>query len=661
MPGGTEMLTRRKFVALAAAAPMSARFGLLPDDSTLEPHCFLTPARLQQARRLKNGPLAEAWRRMQEHCEDIVHAGLVKYSSPTPLDVEMLWERVVANGLPTLAMGYFLSGNGAYKEFAFEQAREACGYPLWGGQHGSTGPGLDLAAGHLLFGLGLTLDWLGSEMDEATRSLVLDTLKRQGALMADGSGTVYWARTLLQNHLWVNMTGLLTAALALRRYDTNAARPLMATAVQRMTPCFDVLAADGSDQEGPGYWSYGAEYLLKFHHLATELLGLKVETPWLHTTQDYCIAMTLPLACVSPKQSIFDQADSPRTPWYGPEYLLRRLAALNRSTIAQEMGDRLERLAAVESNADWLNFVWYDPSVPASGLQKMPTQQFFPDLDLVVARSDRSGHESAVVMRSGPPLGNQVQAKQIPYNLGTSHTHPDVNHITLFGAGEFLLLDDGYASVKETHQHNTLLINNKGQTGSGGQWTVWPTFPLPNPQPAMKAVTSQPAYDYWVGEGAAAYPSNSGLSRFDRHVLFVKPDVLVVIDDLEADEDAEFKLLWHPGAKPEPGRDGAYTASVAGATLKMQFVLSSEAQVALGERPYPVHPDPGNASGHRILQEISVTLKGKAANPAAVFAWASAGSAVRAATAAKEGGVWMIRADNAGFSVDMRKRRVQLV
>ena len=591
---------------------------------------------------------------MHAHCDKLSHGHVVTYKAPDAHDSELLYQRDVANGLPTLAMGYLMTGNTAYKNFAIDQAKEAATYPMWAGPDASK-EGKDLAAGHLLLGIALLVDWLGEEMDARTRTLLLDTLKHRGAQMAVGSETVYWSKTLLQNHLWVNMTGLLAAGLALQRYDPAAAHPLIVTAAQRMQPCFPVLPEDGSDQEGPGYWTYGAEYLLKYQQLASEQLGIKLDSPWFQKTAEYFIAMTLPLDSVVPHKSVFNTADCTSEAYYGPEYLLRRLAAMNKDSAAQEMADKVEALGAVLSPADWLNFIWYDPSVPAHGLAALPTLQHFPDLDLLVARSDRSGQESAIVMRAGPPLGKRVQAMHIPYDIGTAHTHPDINHITLFADGDYLLLDNGYTAVKDTHQHNTLVVNGKQQVGGGAQWTKWPSYPVPDPQPSLKAVTPQTAFDYWVGEGAAAYPSSVGLTRFDRHVLFAKPNILLVVDDIVTSSDAEFLLLWHPGATPSGDEKTGFTAKVNHATLQAKFIMPPGTQVDTSVRSCAMH------SGQpTMLPEIGLKFTGRSAKCASIFTWASGGATPPPVTVTEAAGIWTLHSGTSSFALNLQQRSVAL-
>jgi hypothetical protein len=79
----------------------------------------------------------------------------------------------------------------------------------------------------------------------------------------------------------------------------------------------------------------------------------------------------------------------------------------------------------------------------------------FEDLGIVSARSDWSGDESLLVFKCGPFLGHKAVG-EFSFDPGGGHVHPDANHFVLFGAGEWLIRDDGY-HAKWTGQHNTLL------------------------------------------------------------------------------------------------------------------------------------------------------------------------------------------------------------
>ena len=80
----------------------------------------------------------------------------------------------------------------------------------------NTGLVMGIHPGHQLFGLALVYDWCFAGLDEQTRKTIRETLIRRGSAMFDAAATgrAWWRQSYLQNHLWVNITGLSTAGLA---------------------------------------------------------------------------------------------------------------------------------------------------------------------------------------------------------------------------------------------------------------------------------------------------------------------------------------------------------------------------------------------------------------------------------------------------------------
>jgi hypothetical protein len=146
-------------------------------------------------------------------------------------------------------------------------------------------------------------------------------------------------------------------------------------------------------------------------------------------------------------------------------------------------------------------------------------------MDHVIARTDWSGNEDLLSIKCGIPMGlnlyEKVLSGEYTGDPDAGHAHPDANHITLYANGEFLLKDDGYAD-KFSSNHNTLLVNGKGQLGEGGDWLTEGKYIQYQAQPFIKLAISTDAYDYIVGDATEAYAPNLGLSSFERNVLWLK-------------------------------------------------------------------------------------------------------------------------------------------
>src|SRR6185369_10038140 len=89
-----------------------------------------------------------------------------------------------------------------------------------------------------------------------------------------------------------------------------------------------------------------------------------------------------------------------------------------------------------------------------------------------------------------------------------------------------------YQWAHSTLAHNGLLVNGEGQIKH-------------TPAPHGRIVTEQlnKTWDYLVGDATDAYGGR--LTRYRRHVAFLKPDVIVIYDDVAAKEPSTFQFMLH--------------------------------------------------------------------------------------------------------------------
>jgi hypothetical protein len=122
--------------------------------------------------------------------------------------------------------------------------------------------------------------------------------------------------------------------------------------------------------------------------------------------------------------------------------------------------------------------------------------------------------------------------------------HPDAASLTLVCGKDPILVDDGYTLCKRTSNHSTLLVDGVGQIGEGGVWFDVQACIDANAEPEMRFVQFGEDYDWYVADATSAYPAAVGLSQFIRHVLFVRPDVVVIVDEVAAVRPVRFELLY---------------------------------------------------------------------------------------------------------------------
>ncbi|MBI1343314.1 MAG: DUF4962 domain-containing protein [Terrimonas sp.] len=142
-----------------------------------------------------------------------------------------------------------------------------------------------------------------------------------------------------------------------------------------------------------------------------------------------------------------------------------------------------------------------------------------------------------------------------------AHTHADQNSFNIAYGGKRLFYNSGYRPAmgdphflgwyKDTRGHNGILIDGMGQPFSEGAYGWIPRF-LHGEQ-----------VSYAVGDATHAYSGkvegkqvNLGVQLFRRHYIMLRPLVIVIYDELEADHPAEWSWLLHNdnGLEIDPDR-----------------------------------------------------------------------------------------------------------
>ena len=544
----------------------------------VHPRLYLDAAGVAPLRKSIETTHAALWKNVKRQADAAVKSVPPNYVLPG--DDQQLWQRDVGSAMPTLAMAWLMTQDKTYLRAARDWALASCSYPTWGR---NAFDGLDLAAGHQLFGLAIIYDWCFADLDEPARKTIRETLVRRGAVLfeAAATGRAWWWRSYLQDHMWVPLTGLAAAGLSI--FDEHEDAILwVGLAAGRLKRAMEALGPDGAYHHGVGYWGYGVEYMLKFMHLSRDLLGVSLyDSPWVRNTAAYRLYLSLPRNAWTRSNSVVDIADCPRSAWNGRDFLLRGLAREFRDGRAQWLAEELAAAQFAGNEASWLNLIWQDPTVQplAPGdTPPMPTLRHFADMGIVSARSGWSGDESLVVFKCGPFIGHQA-IQRFAYDPGAGGVHPDAGHFVLFGSGEWLVRDDGY-QPKRTSQHNTLLVDGKGQLGEGEMWFAAGQPLKVKARPRIVLANSAPQIDEITGDATEAYSADLGIKRFVRRIAFIKPNVLIVADDIELSRPRALELRFHTENKPSVQGDSSTRFVAEGKQSRLSLELLTPDGVA---------------------------------------------------------------------------------
>jgi hypothetical protein len=361
----------------------------------------------------------------------------------------------------------------------------------------------------------------------------------------------------------------------------------------------------------------------------------------------------LPRHAWTDDSSIVDIADCPRSHWYGPDYLLRALAKEYRDGHAQWLADEIDKADLDSPGARWLNLLWWDASVAPVPPGDLPTMRHFDDLGLVSARSSWTGGESLVVFKCGPFIGRHG-VETFTRDPGGGHVHPDANHFVLFGAGDWLIRDDGYAE-KWTVQQNTLVVDGRGQAGEGEMWFEGDDALKAGARPRVLTADSTPALDHIAGEAAPAYPAELGLKRFTRHLLFLKPDVLIVADSVETDRPRALALRFHL-EKEGIAAGRVVTARSDHSVLRLESLTPKGVKLKCGYEPIR-----RGEERHGADRQFTVRLDTKASawRNAVALSWCSAGGKPPTVALTAHGEEWSFVSKGRTVTLDWRTGAVR--
>jgi hypothetical protein len=183
-----------------------------------------------------------------------------------------------------------------------------------------------------------------------------------------------------------------------------------------------------------------------------------------------------------------------------------------------------------------------------------------------------------------------------------------VNSFIVFAHGQYMTGDSGYAGVPRTIEHNTLLVDGKGQGSEGGHdaWAGLNYADL-NKIRLTDVVLNHEGFDV-VGEGSAAYSPQLGLTRFTRRVRFAHPGELQVSDTIEAVKPAVLSEVLHTDTTFEQAPQDRFSSNVGGVVLHAAGIFSvpskskTEANVVMGPgQPGSVDKGTPQPRGSRLI------------------------------------------------------------
>lgn len=551
--------------------------------------------------------------------------------------------------------GAYAAKNAVYLEKTIYWLKASLSYPFWGS---TSAPNNDLACAHQLLAVAMGYHWLKDELKNVTcthalgtdyDSWTVKTTENMPMLEAmeermwrAGSDLYTYSKNYtvyVMNHLHIRMAGLMAAAVALQDVaDKTPDQEAMLVKWMGMGLYKDgygmnALMPDGTSQEGLPYWEYGTSWVFQGAYVAETALGIDLigMTNVYSQSAEYVLYNGLPMNEWTSSQNLLNVGDSPTYHYDGPSHLLRMIAAEYNDGTAQWLAKVFEEKNIGQNEHVWMSAMFANVNVSEAEPENLETLKWYKDLDHVIARSDWSGNEDILSIKTGVPCGKNllkmVQNGSYVGEADAGHAHPDANHITLYSNGEYLLRDDGYCD-KYASNHNTLLVNGKGQLGEGDAWMQEQPYISNNAIPHMEKVEevvdvgNGVSYDYIIGDATEAYATNLGLDLFQRHIVYLKEEkVLLIVDNIEAVSDTKLELRWFTESKAALYSGGVYTIKSTNNTMNF-FPFTEDGVTTAFENVVSYGRDNSTGTEKTFRQ----TYTGGAWQNAVSFSWNAVGS-----------------------------------
>jgi hypothetical protein len=325
-----------------------------------------------------------------------------------------------------------------------------------------------------------------------------------------------WPQFLNYTNLkMIPIAGLMIGSILLQNHHPES-KKWLDMAKMSLEDFSKVFGKDGSYHEGVSYWSYTTQQFI----LSVDILKRHKGIDYINLinfpgTAKYALAMQMPTR--NEPEQVVNFGDVSFSPDATPGFWIAK--KFNNGTAKHFAEFYKER-------RNIFALVWNDDSIKAKKPDdKMNDLKF--DNGTVVSRSGWDADDTVIALRSGGPA---------------NHEHADRNSIILKAYGERLFHDPLKAAylhqdklwlLRFTESHNSALIDGKGhQYHDGSEGTN-------SSKAVAKIVQYKPGKKITVFTSDATnayYLVNTDVTKVQRTVVFIKPDIIILIDEFGKDK-----------------------------------------------------------------------------------------------------------------------------
>ena len=440
-----------------------------------------------------------------------------------------------------LCQAYLLTGDNRYRVHAIRIAREIATWDSQGVSQVS-----DFGNARCMLALATVFDIFHGSLTGTDRAALSQSIVER----ANGFYTSWRNEVevkILSGHVWQHILHYFFQTGVAVYGEVPEAAQWLEYAYELFLARAPVLGGvDGGWIEGASYFRMNMATLIDIPLTIKQYTGFDfINThPWYTHTIDWLLYHVPPGSSADGFGDNTEEVFSPGVAYIAYADMIARLTGNPEAVRYLEMCRQYENPdIATDRSFRWLRLVRTDDR-DISNLRsaaELETGKIFREIGLAALHSNPGNtRENLMVAMRSSPFGSY------------GHFLSDQNAFNILYGGKRAFFRTGYkVTMKDPHrtgwyQHtksnNSVLIDSAGQPYSVEAYGWMPRF-LQGEEMA-----------YVMGDASAAYSSaetgeDYGLKKFYRHLLLLKPDVIVVYDELEADHPASWSWLLHSMAR----------------------------------------------------------------------------------------------------------------
>ncbi|MCK5343019.1 MAG: heparinase II/III family protein, partial [Candidatus Heimdallarchaeota archaeon] len=383
-------------------------------------------------------------------------------------------------------------------------------------------------------------DWLYPALNEAQRDRLRGALLEKVVTRVRGNYEFHWWATAYRcNWCGVCNSGIGLTGLALLTENPQLT-DIVAESYNRIDNMLNELGEDGGWQEGGGYWRYGVHTSTFFADALNRLTESKYNLFQNERLKNNPV--NFPIYLSLPEGRSLNFEDSGGDHLIGSSHLINKLAAETNSKEAAWYRNEF-----FGDGNDIFDIIW-----PRSGIKPEAPENssiHFKTIDWWIMRSDFKSPEKVLV-------GVKAGMNDDPH-----HGHLDIGHFVVHWQKEYFIRDigkDGGYDEKyfddmrfdypqaSSIGHNVVFVNGEKQISAKLRKQDW----IPGVGGDVEEFRTSDKQDYVRMNPTKAYPDKE-LKKWKRHIVLEKPEITLVVDEIEAEPGSEIEVRFHPGVNFE--------------------------------------------------------------------------------------------------------------